>query len=374
MQTHAKPIALAILLAVGTSAGAAPEMTTKDLVPAPDQATPPAEPDKRPAPQEAAQPIVLESVRDIAPEGTNADAATAPASKPEGAAQAGEKVSEKTRNEIRAMLVDEVQQVKNVVIIDLAPVHADQKPAVSSSELATPDQPHGQYRIYPGIKPELVKGKVALTLQILRAGHSADAADMAKPIAAKDFEIDPANVRAAQKQIHAFLASKLTMSNGHADEAKPRPQVSMWVEVKNADGSQDVRENSKLVIYYKANRSVYMNLYLVNDKNEVQRLVPGKTLADNFTMQDRIYRYPPTGEGLTVIGSGTDKIRAVYTLIPSGVGADLGTGGQMSSKGAPIGVIPTQYPAVFTNSELSRFFSLPADTWNENEISYTIKK
>ena len=61
MQTHAKPIALAILLAVGTSAGAAPEMTTKDLVSAPDQAIPPVEPDKRPAPQEAAQPIVLES-------------------------------------------------------------------------------------------------------------------------------------------------------------------------------------------------------------------------------------------------------------------------------------------------------------------------
>ena len=172
MQTHAKPIALAILLAVGTSAGAAPEMTTKDLVPAPDQATPPAEPDKRPAPQEAAQPIVLESVRDIAPEGTNADAATAPASKPEGAAQAGEKVSEKTRNEIRAMLVDEVQQVKNVVIIDLAPVPADQKPAVSSSELATSDQPLGQYRIYPGIKPELVKGKVALkSIRPMSAPH-----------------------------------------------------------------------------------------------------------------------------------------------------------------------------------------------------------
>lgn len=351
------PIALAVLLAFGTTASAA----TKDLVP--DQATPVTEPEKRPTSQQIAQVIILDSVQDILPEAANSSSD-----------QTGEKVAEKTRNEIRAMLVDEVQQIKNVVVIDLAPVPTGQKPTVSGSELAVPDQPHGQFRLYPGIKPELSKGKVMLTLQLLHAGHSADAADMAKPIAKKDFEIDPANVRAAQKEIHAFLASKLTMSNGHADIAKPRPEVLIWIEVKNADGSQDVRENSKLVIYYKANRSVYMNLYYVNDKNDVQRLVPGKDLIDNFTMQDRIYRYPPTGEGLTVVGSGTDKVRAIYTLIPSGLGSDLGTEGQMTAKAAPIGVIPTQYPAVFTNSDLSRFFSLPADMWNENEISYTIKK
>lgn len=350
-------ITLAILLAIGVTANAA----TKDLVP--DQATPPAEPEKRPAPQQVAQAIILESVQDIPTETANS-----PSDPP------GERVADKTRNEIRAMIVDEVQLVKNVVVIDLAPVPAGQKPASSGSELAVPDQPHGQFRLYPGIKPELVKGKVVLTLQLLRAGHSADSADMAKPIAEKTFEIDPANVRATQKEIHAFLASKLTMGNGYADAAKPRPEVSMWIEVKNADGSQDVRDSSKLVIYYKANRSVYMNLYYVNAQNDVQRLVPSKSLSDNFIMQDRIYRFPPTGEGLTVGGSGTDKVRAVYTLIPSGIGSDLGTGGQMAAKAAPIGVIPTQYPAVFTNSDLSRFFSLPDDMWNENEISFTIKQ
>lgn len=343
-------------LALSIALGCVSALSFADMA-LPPQAVPPAEPQQRPAPKPESTSIVL-----VYPE---VEATSNHAN--------GEKVSQKTYNEIYAMLADAVKNVENVVIINESPVAAGRKPAVSSEALSVADQPNGHFRIFAQIEPKLEDGKAILKLQLLRAGHSADAHDMAKPISEETIEIDPKNVRSAQEDIHDFLASELHMSDGQAQQAMGRPEMAMWVEVKNKDGSEGVKDGSKLVIYYKPDSNVYVNLYYVNSKNDIQRLIPSGLQKQNFAKANQIYRFPAQGEGLTVTGKGEDKIRVVYTRIPSGTGKDLGIKGGLQAKQAPIGVIPTQYPAVFTTSDLSRFFSLPDQVWNEYEISYTIK-
>lgn len=350
MNTNKQKLALLIAL------GCASAFSYADMAP-PPQAVPPAEPQQRPDPKPESTGIVLEY--------TEAEAAEN--------SQGGEKVSDKTRNEIYAMLADEVKNVENVVIIDRSLVGEDAKPAVDSETLSVVDQPNGHFRVFAQIEPELDDGEAILKLQLLRAGHSADANDMVKPISEETIEIDPKNVRASQEDIHDFLADELHMSDGQAQQAMGRPEMAMWVEVKNDDGSEGIKDGSKLTIYYKSDSNVYVNLYYVNSKNDIQRLIPSGLQQDNFAKENQIYRFPATGEGLTVTGEGEDRIRAIYTRMPSGVGKDLGMKNGAQAKQVPIGVIPTQYPAVFATGDLSRFFSLPEQVWNEYEISYTIK-
>ena len=334
----------------------------------PPEATPPAEPQKPPKPQAQATAIHVEN-RLAEPLATNN-------AMPEKDAAA---VEEKTLNEISAMLVDIVQHGKNVTIIDQPTVPANAQPAVDSSRLAVPDEPHGHYRVFSEVTPQLVKGKAELKLQILRAGHRGDANDMLKPLAEKTFQIDPANVRAAEKDIQKFIFGKIDIQL-ESEDAKGRPELTMWIEVSNEDGKQgvddkqNIKEDSKIIIYYKANEDVYVSLYHVNNKGNIKRLVPTENVRNNYARKGQILRYPPTGEGLTLTGEGIDKIRAIYTTIPSSVGSDLGTNGKIQSKQSPVAVIPTQYPPLFATPSLTRFFSLPEQFWNQSEIEYKIVK
>lgn len=197
---------------------------------------------------------------------------------------------------------------------------------------------------------------------------------MAKPIAEERFAINPKNVRATQEDIREFLTDKLHISDNHAQQAMGRPNMAMWIEVKNDDGSQGVKDGSKLVVYYKPDSNVYVNLYYINSKNDIQRLIPSPLQQSNFAQAKQIYRFPPHGEGLTVSGKGEDKIRVIYTRMPSGTDQTLGIqGSKLRAKQAPISIIPTQYPAIFATQDLARFFSLPDQLWNEHEIAYTIQ-
>ncbi len=343
-------VMIACLLSNATSAG----------VVMPPQAVPPTEPQTRPEPQAPATGIVVEMHEAVV------TAAEKPAE--------GKSVTEKTRNEIYAMLADQVKKVDNVVIIEHKPVAADKQPAVENNQLSVADQPNGHFRVYAEIKPNLEKGKAIVKLQLLKAGHSGDAQDMAKPITEDTIKVDPKNVRSAEKDVMKFLKSELHMSDGgNAQEAMKRPNLSMWIEVKNKDGSEGVKDGSNLVIYYKPDSNLYVNLYHVNSKNEIQRLIPSKLQKNNFVKKGQIYRFPATGEGLIVSGKGMDKIRAIYTRMPSGAGRDLGLENGLQAKQAPIAVIPTQYPAIFSTADLSKFFSLPEQVYNEYEISYKIK-
>lgn len=333
-------------------------VTLADMTP-PPQAKPPTEPQKRPEPQQPATGIVVEMHEATVVEGQK------PA--------ANESISDKTRNEIYAMLADQVKKVENVVILEHEPVADNTQLAMEGSPLSVADQPNGHFRVYAEIGPRLEKGKATVKLQLLKAGHSGDAQDMAKPITEKTIKVDPENVRKSEKDIVKFLKSELHMEGKTAQEAMKRPNMSMWIEVKNQDGSEGVKNGSNLVIYYKPDNDLYVNLYYVNAKNEIQRLVPSKFQNDNFVKKGQIYRFPATGEGLSVSGKGIDKIRAIYTRIPSGAGRDIGLTNGLQAKQMPIGVIPTQYPALFSTADLGKFFSLPEQIFNENEISYEIK-
>ena len=343
-----KKTALELSLAAALSACSA--VALADLAEIPAQAIPPQTPQTRPAPQEQATGISVEN-RLATPVAT--DNAATPAAAPTDSA-----VQEKTLNEISAMLVDIVQHGKNVAIIDQPPLPAD-------AQLF-------------GFSPEAV-GKADLNVQILRAGHRGDANDMLKPLAEKHFQIDPTNVRAAEDEIRKFIF-KNTDLQFDSQDAKGRPELSMWIEVSNENGTQgvdnkqNVKAGSKMIIYYRPNDNVYVNLFYVNSKGDIQRIMPASGADDNFARKNEVHRYPPTGEGITVNGQGADKIRAIYTRLPSGVNADVGTHGQLQSKQPPFAVIPTQYPAVFANPGLTRFFSLPEIFWNESEIQYTIVK
>lgn len=329
-----------------------------DMTP-PPQAKPPMEPQKRPAPQQPATGIVVEMHEATMENGQEL--------------VASDSISDKTRNEIYAMLADQVKKVKNVVVIEHKPVANNAQPAVESGQLSVADQPNGQFRVYAEIAPKLEKGKAIVKLQLLKAGHSGDAQDMVKPITEKTIKVAPNNVRKSENDVVKFLKSELHMGGNTAQEVMKRPNMSMWVEVKNKDGSEGVKNGSNLVIYYKPDSDLYVNLYYINTKNEIQRLVPSKLQKDNFVKKGQIYRFPATGEGLSVSGKGTDKIRAIYTRIPSGAGRDLGLENGLQAKQMPIGVIPTQYPAVFSTADLEKFFSLPEQVYNEYEISYEIK-
>ncbi|RKV78805.1 MAG: DUF4384 domain-containing protein [Neisseria sp.] len=364
-----KKTALELSLAAALSACSA--VALADLAEIPAQAIPPQTPQTRPAPQEQATGISVEN-RLATPVAT--DNAATPAAAPTDSA-----VQEKTLNEISAMLVDIVQHGKNVAIIDQPLLPADAQPAVDSSRLSVPDAPHKHFRVFSEVAPQLLKGKADLNVQILRAGHRGDANDMLKPLAEKHFQIDPANVRAAEDEIRKFIF-KNTDLQFDSQDAKGRPELSMWIEVSNENGTQgvdnkqNVKAGSKMIIYYRPNDNVYVNLFYVNSKGDIQRIMPASGADDNFARKNEVHRYPPTGEGITVNGQGADKIRAIYTRLPSGVNADVGTHGQLQSKQPPFAVIPTQYPAVFANPGLTRFFSLPEIFWNESEIQYTIVK
>lgn len=323
----------------------------------PPQAIPPAAPQIRPHPDEPATGIVLDYGQSPAQAGTAAGTALAP----------------KTRQEIYAMLADAVKNLDNVAVIEHNRLAPDARPALSSGQLSVAEQPEGHFRLFAQIDPALQQGKAILHLQLLRAGHQGDGQDMAKPLQETTLSINPGNVRAAAAEVAQFLGKVLRIRNGHAEQALSRPQLAMWIEVKNADGSQGIKDGSKLVIYYQPQSNVYVNLYYLNSDNDIQRLIPSPAVPDNFARAGQIYRFPARGDGFTVTGKGTDRVRAVYTRTPSGIGADLGLGGSLRARETPMAVIPTQYPAIFATADLSRFFSLPPAVWNEKEIAYSIE-
>lgn len=333
----------------------------------PAEATAPTAPQERPEASDSSRAVVLE-VDTIIAETEKQD-------------KQGETISEKTRNEIRAMLADVVRSAKNVVVIEQDLVTPDSKPAADSSNLIVGDQPNGEFRLSAKISGHLIaddKAHAILTLQLLHAGHSGDKQDMNKPIKEETFKIDPDNVRQSEKDIVTFLKSELHFGNNEAQAAMKRPLMDMWIEVKSPDGSVGVSngvvpKDSTMVIYYKPNKNVYMNLYIVGDSGKIDRFVPSHLLKNNFSKANHIYRFPPTGDGLPVNGEGENKIRAIFTLMPSGLGRDMGLKNGLQARQDPIAVIPTQYPAIFATKNLEHFFSLPDVNWNEKEISFEIK-
>lgn len=368
MTTQLKKTVLAIALA---SCSLCINSTLAD-VQLPDEATAPAIPQERPEPFKPATSLLLQvQTSDTSSVTTSAMSETATALTNSAV------VNAKTKREISAMLTNIVKSADNIVVITAPLMDSNASPAINSERLTINDDAYGHFRLFTNIPTTLTdKGKVAVDLQLLAAGHQGDQHDMNEAIAQTQIVVDPNNVLASEKAVRKFLKSQLHFGNSdHAQLAEGRPDIDMWIEVKNNDGSEGLKEGSNMVIYYLSSEDLYINLYLIGDGGDITRYIPSKYKSDNLMLANQVYRFPPKGDGFTVSGEGENKIRAIYTRIPSGVGLDMGGAMEngLQSRQQPIGVIPTQYPAVFATPDLANFFSLPESSFGEKDISFTIK-
>lgn len=365
----------------------------------PQEALPPTPAQQQPVADSPSTAVVVE-VADAETSNTVAD--TKPDDKPTAASATTTAehqplpVSDKTRNEIRAMLADVVQQAKQVVVIEKQPLLKKNKQNAEANN-ANSEPPIGKFNLFAAIPSHLTHDNppsVALQLQLSQAGKNKLEAD--RLIKEQVIKVNPQQVRKSETLISKFLSAALqfeqegeenaqtnTAQTADTQDTAMRPAVDIWLEVKSPDGNRylvdsadkKVQKGSTLVIYYKPKHTVYMNLYLKDGKGNLKRLAPGQQLKNNLSKAEQIYRFPPTGDGLPIDSIGENRIRAIYTLMPSGLNADMGldNGLGFRARQEPIGIIPTQYPAVFTSNNLTYFFSLPKYNWNEKEISIDVK-
>lgn len=181
------------------------------------------------------------------------------------------------------------------------------------------------------------------------------------------FQIVPANRDKAALALTAFIAKHLPAAQPAAVAALG-PQLKLWLE--SSDGAA-VKLGSQVAIYWQATKDGYVSLYHFGSSGTVERVFPSAQLPENFVQAGRTYRFPATGF-LTFRGKpGQETFRAVITTYPSNTPREQPGG--LAFKGEPLRIIPTHYPMLFANQDLSRVFALPPQQFGETHLTYTLQ-
>ncbi|MBP7335869.1 DUF4384 domain-containing protein [Niveispirillum sp.] len=213
-----------------------------------------------------------------------------------------------------------------------------------------------------------------VTLEVQREGKA--------PVR-ESFRVLPAQRDKAVAGFRTFLARHLPLGAPVAVPSAPatatsaaaaprlgpvKPVLRLWMD--NSDGGT-VTLRSKLVIYWQASHSGYVSLYHFDAGGGVERAFPTRQMPENFVEAGRIYRFPASGH-LTLDGpAGPQSFRAVMTLYPSNTSRQQPDG--LSFRGEPLRVIPTHYPMLFANEDMSRIFALPGHLYTESQLPFVLK-
>lgn len=209
------------------------------------------------------------------------------------------------------------------------------------------------------VKPTMGEAYVPVEITVTRDG---------KDDAKQSFQVVPASRDKAATAIAAFVAQHLPMVPPMAVSPALGPQLKLWLE--SSDGA-DVKLGSQAAVYWQATKDGYVSLYHFGSSGTVERVFPTAQQAENFVQAGRVYRFPATGF-LTFRGKpGPETFRAVITTYPSNTAREQPGG--LTFKGEPLRIIPTHYPMLFANQDLSRVFALPPQQFGETHLTYTLQ-
>lgn len=253
-----------------------------------------------------------------------------------------------------------------VVTVNAAPADAapigDIPPGGAKNVAEEPPKP--QLTVSAVIGKRLVKPMVGEAYAPVEVTVTRDG----KPAAKEKFEIIPASRDKAAPALTAFIAKHLPAAQPAAAAAAVGPQLKLWLE--SSDGAA-VKLGSQVAVYWQATKDGYVSLYHFGSSGTVERVFPSAQLPENFVQAGRTYRFPATGF-LTFRGKpGQETFRAVITTYPSNTPREQPGG--LAFKGEPLRVIPTHYPMLFANQDLSRVFALPPQQFGETHLTYTLQ-
>lgn len=291
---------------------------------------------------------------------------------------------------IHALIRSVVNDASQLVLLETAP--APVMAVAPATVKAAPGPLSARFALTVGVNRSLdvpVLGGVSIGVQ-LRVTATVDGRLVAEQL----FQANPADITALRGPVAAFLGRALSapvslgpvslgpVSSGTGTHAAPvslptntaantpeSPRLKLWLD--SSDGDQ-IRLGSKMVVFYQPSHDGYFSLYHFGSARTIQRVFPNRAQSDNFIRAGQIYRFPATGH-LSFSGQpGVESFRAVLTLYPSNTTRQQGDGA--SFKGDPLRVVPTHFPLVFTDGDMSRFFALPAHLFAESFIAYELKR
>lgn len=263
---------------------------------------------------------------------------------------------------VKDSLNDLVRKAPGTVLLEMPPANpapVEETPLAAKNLAADPVPAH--FTIDVAIPatltdPPLGTPHLPVTLTI-RQGE--------KTLGNQTFRVVPKDRAKAKEEFRAFLGRHLPLEAGAAPGDGPR--LRLWME--NSDGAT-VKLGSQVALYWQATANGYVSLYHFGAGGTIQRIFPSPDLPGNFVEAGRIYRFPAQGH-LTFTGkTGPESFRAVITSYPSNISRQQPDG--LSFKGEPLRIIPTHYPMLFANEDLSRVFALPATLFSETSLNYTL--
>lgn len=258
---------------------------------------------------------------------------------------------------LRALLADAA-----VLLVDTAPPAPVAVPDGQAKNLALePVSPRYTLRLGIGASQSSTLGAddLPVTLTMVNA--------QGQSLATESFRYRQTEEAAFSQAARAFLRQHLPLTAGPV--ARPdAPRLYAWIT--SSDG-EAVRIGSRIAFYFQASVKGYVSLYHFASSGAVQRIYPTEREPDNFVEADRIYRYPQSGELVLQGPAGEETVKAILTVLPSNT--PRAQAGGLSYKNDPLQVIPTHYPVLFANRDLSRFFALPPHLYTETHIHYTLK-
>ena len=197
-----------------------------------------------------------------------------------------------------------------------------------------------------------------------------------KAAASSNFNYSKEDEKKFKQTVAAFLTKQIHLTVAAAS-AKPSPSLQTWIETAqgnsvtgNSVAGNSVAIGGKIAIYYQSNMNGYVSLYHFNSSGQVMRLYPTRKQPYNFIKAGQLYRYPADG-WLTISGpQGAETIKAVLTVLPSNTPLMQMNGLKFKTK--PLHVIPTHFPVLFADGDMTNFFALPREFYTETHIKYQL--
>lgn len=254
-----------------------------------------------------------------------------------------------------------------VLLVDKAPASAT-APAGYAKNLAL-EAPQPRYTLRLGVgapqSATFSADYLPVTLTVLDA--------KGKTVATESFRYRQTEESAFSASVRKFLSQQALWATAPTAPTAPagspeQPQLHAWIA--SSDGGL-LHIGSRIAFYYQASAKGYVSLYHFASSGTVQRIYPTAREPYNFVEASRLYRYPQSGY-LELQGPvGEETVKAILTVLPSNTPRNQAGG--LSYKADPLQVIPTHYPVLFANHDLSRFFALPPHLYTETHIRYNLK-
>ena len=206
----------------------------------------------------------------------------------------------------------------------------------------------------------------------------------------KEFSFDFRDEKDDLKDIVAFLTRDTGVKIKDIQITPPPSlknhlNVALWLDRPHGE----YRTGEEMTLYYQVSQDSYLSIYVLKPRGEVLRLFPNKGQGFNLVEGGRVY---PLKLSLKC-PVGVYALKGVATLDPSNAeqpGVQFKSEGMEGIHVGPMRIIPSTKTAplsgkqtnasmpvtfsdfLFSDWELTRFFKLPLDCFDEKQINYHV--